>query len=111
MTDFPIPQFFTNKMFAEIFQQLSYAVKDTEGKCDFVLTEAGVEFFYEHAALKPKELMLILGDELEALRKRQFENNTYGMAATKLPDVPASREWPKKKERSVTSVWKSEKWK
>lgn len=66
--DFPVSKFYTNKLFAQLFEMLGLAVADPEGKCDYLLTDAGVEFFYENASADPKEVMNSLGIELEKFR-------------------------------------------
>lgn len=67
--DFPIPQFFTNKLFAELFEMMGLAVADPTGKCDYLLTDTGVEFFYTNAAALPKDVMNALGVELQQFRE------------------------------------------
>jgi hypothetical protein len=66
--EFPIPQFFTNKLFAELFELLGLAEADPTGKCDYLLTDKGVEFFYTNAAASPKDVMNALGVELQYWR-------------------------------------------
>jgi hypothetical protein len=67
--EFPISQFYTNKLFAELFEMLGLAVVDPAGKCDYLLTDAGVEFFYENASASPKDVMNSLGIELQKFRE------------------------------------------
>jgi hypothetical protein len=68
--DFPIPQFFTNKLFAELFEMMGLAISDPTKKCDYLLTDTGVEFFYENASASPKDVMNALGVELQKFRQR-----------------------------------------
>lgn len=67
--EFPVSKFYTNKLFAELFEMLGLAVADPTGKCDFLLTDSGVEFFYENASADPKDLMNSLGEELKKFRE------------------------------------------
>lgn len=67
--EFPVSKFYTNKLFAQLFEMLGLAVADPEKKCDYLLTDAGVEFFYENASADPKDVMNALGIELEKFRE------------------------------------------
>ena len=67
--EFPVSQFYTNKLFAELFEMLGLAVVDPDGRCDYILTESGVEFFYENASASPKDVMNALGVELKKFRE------------------------------------------
>lgn len=66
--EFPVSQFYTNKLFAELFEMLGLAVADPEGKSDYLLTETGVDFFYDNASASPKDVMNALGFELKKFR-------------------------------------------
>lgn len=70
VTEFPVSQFYTNKLFAELFELLGLAIADPEGKSDYLLTEAGVEFFYDNGSANPKDVMDALGIELQKFRKQ-----------------------------------------
>lgn len=79
MDGFPVPQFYANRLFAELFYLLGFATPDPEGKSDYLLTDSGVDFFFENASASNKEMMTVLAEKVASYRKFQFENNTYGM--------------------------------
>lgn len=77
VTEFPISQFYTNKLFAELFEMLGLAIADPEGKSDYLLTESGVDFFYDNASASPKEVMNSLGLELKKFREELDANKVW----------------------------------
>lgn len=75
--EFPVPQFFTNKLFAELFEMLGLSTQDPSGECDYLLTDSGVEFFYTNASASPKDVMNALGVELQQWRQKLDEDKVW----------------------------------